>query len=411
MIKVLSGWAFPSGGFNQINGLPLIRIRDLGRETTEVKFEGRYDDRYVVQDGDVLIGMDGDFAVKKWNGGLALLNQRVCKVKSITQELDQGFLYWYLMPHVAEIHRKTPQTTVRHLSAPSLYEIVNPPIPACEQRVVSLILDTLDSTIRQTEAIIEKLKQVKQGLLHDLLTRGIDANGELRPPLSQAPHLYKNSPLGWIPKDWHQVSLGDMLAGIDGGWSPECIEQSPNEGQWGVLKVSAISSGTYRPFESKTLPPHLQPDTSIEVGVGDVLLARANGVADLVAVTAYVDATPSCLMLSDKTLRLRPNLEALSGRFLATLMSFHTIRKQIGGMLNGSSGQRNISQGQIADLSIVLPSLTEQLQINNQLLAVTERIALELAVSEKLHKQKNGLMDDLLTGRVRVTPLLDSINV
>jgi len=71
--------------------------------------------------------------------------------------------------------------------------------PIAEQAKIAQILDTLDTTIRQTEAIIAKLKQVKQGLLHDLLTRGIDANGELRPPQSEAPHLYRASPLGLIP--------------------------------------------------------------------------------------------------------------------------------------------------------------------------------------------------------------------
>jgi hypothetical protein len=63
------------------------------------------------------------------------------------------------------------------------------------------VLDTLDTAIHETEAIIAKLKAVKQGLLHDLLTRGIAANGELRPPQAEAPHLYKASPLGWIPKE------------------------------------------------------------------------------------------------------------------------------------------------------------------------------------------------------------------
>jgi len=228
MIKVLSGWAFPSDGFNQLDGLPLIRIRDLGRAITEVKFRGSYDQAYVVQDGDVLIGMDGDFSVKKWAGGTALLNQRVCKVQSTTNELDQDFLYWYLMPHVAEIHRKTPQTTVRHLSAASLFNIVAPPISMCEQRVAGAVLDTIDSTIRQTEAIIEKLKQVKQGLLHDLLTRGIDANGELRPPQCRAPHLYNNSPLGWIPHGWSMLSVGQIAESIVDGTS-RCARRSPSK--------------------------------------------------------------------------------------------------------------------------------------------------------------------------------------
>ncbi len=69
------------------------------------------------------------------------------------------------------------------------------------------VLDTLDTAIHETEAIIAKLKAVKQGLLHDLLTRGIDANGELRPPQAEAPHLYKQSPLGWIPKEWETSSV------------------------------------------------------------------------------------------------------------------------------------------------------------------------------------------------------------
>src|SRR5690606_12435160 len=71
-------------------------------------------------------------------------------------------------------------------------------------------LDTLDTAIQETEAIVATLKADKQGLLHDLLTRGIDDNSELRPPQSQAPHLYKQSPLGWIPTEGEEISPGDI---------------------------------------------------------------------------------------------------------------------------------------------------------------------------------------------------------
>nr|WP_315198991.1 restriction endonuclease subunit S [uncultured Aquabacterium sp.] len=284
------------------------------------------------------------------------------------------------------------------------FSVFAPPIEA--QRSIAQVLDTLDTTIRQTEAIIEKLKQVKQGLLHDLLTRGIDANGELRPPQSEAPHLYKASPLGWVPTDWTDCALGTVLAGIDGGWSPDCQEVPPPEGCWGVLKLSAITSGKYLASESKTLPDTLLPDPSIEVHAGDVLLARANGVAELVATTVFVDSTPSRLMLSDKTLRLRPVARLLSSRFLALLMAFDTTRRQIRGMLNGSSGQQNISQRQIANLVVALPSFSEQQAIEARLEAANLRISSEAQTEEKLRRAKSGLMDDLLTGRVRVTPLL-----
>ena len=279
-----------------------------------------------------------------------------------------------------------------------------PPVP--EQMGIAQIAGVLDTTIRQTEAIIEKLRQVKQGLLHDLLTRGIDENGEVRSPQSQSPHLYKESPLGWIPREWRADVLRNALAGIDGGWSPECLEITPPAGHWGVLKLSAITSGRYVPSESKTLPDTLRPDPSVEVREGDVLLARANGVAELVATTVFVDATPDRLMLSDKTLRLRPLSGTLSPRFLAILMAFDLTRRQIRGMLNGSSGQQNISQRQIRNLVVALPPLVEQTVIESRLVSVENRIDAEVHAAGKLRCAKAGLMDDLLTGRVRVTPLL-----
>lgn len=409
MIKVLSGWAFPSGGFNQIDGLPLIRIRDLGRETTEVKFKGHYDDTYVVQDGDVLIGMDGDFTVKKWSGGLALLNQRVCKVQSVTQELDQGFLYWYLMPHVAEIHRKTPQTTVRHLSAASLYKIFTPPIPACEQRVVSLILDTLDSTIRQTEAIIKKLKLVKQGLLHDLLTCGIDANGELRPPQSQAPHLYNDSPLGWLPKEWEEVRLEEILSHIDAGKSPSCQDTPAYGDFWGVLKVGAVHPDGLRHVENKIVEDRHLWNAEYLVRRGDLLFSRAN-TPDLVGLVCLVEDSPRRLMLSDKTLRLTLRPERMLAKFGSMVLQTPNSRAQIEVAATGTSGSmKNISQPAIKSLLVPRPPVDEQLRIILRVAAMDGRCADEGLLLDKLKRLKQGLMDDLLTGRVRVTPLLETL--
>lgn len=282
---------------------------------------------------------------------------------------------------------------------------LNLPSPT-EQCYIAEALDTLDSAIQKTEAIVEKLKQVKQGLLHDLLTRGVDANGELRPSPEQAPELYQDSAVGQVPTDWEVQPLGNALLGIDAGWSPSCPEEPPKEGEWGVLKVSAVSGGFFHPLESKRLPKGLRPIPTIEVRQGDVILARANGVADLVATTVYVDATPRGLMLSDKTLRLNPNPSRLTGRFLAAIMQTSATRAQIGGMLNGSSGQKNISQSQLKNLVIAIPSVSEQKSLELHLKAAEQRVHSEQVDLKKLRAQKAGLMDDLLTGRVRVTPLL-----
>lgn len=88
--------------------------------------------------------------------------------------------------------------------------------PRSEQSAIARILDTLDTQIEKTQALIAKLEQVKEGLLHDLLTRGVDENGELRPSAEEAPELYKASALGRIPKGWEASSTTAYLRDQDG---------------------------------------------------------------------------------------------------------------------------------------------------------------------------------------------------
>ncbi len=119
-----------------------------------------------------------------------------------------------------------------------------PPPP--EQRRIAEILDTLDAAIRRTEQVIAKLQQMKQGLLHDLLTRGIDEHGELRDP-ERHPEQFKDSPLGQIPSGWEVrrirevckmgrgrvISLGYLLA--HPGPFPVYSSQSKNDGIFGMI--------------------------------------------------------------------------------------------------------------------------------------------------------------------------------
>lgn len=297
-------------------------------------------------------------------------------------------------------------STVKGIRTSDYLAIKVPVAPAIEQPVIARILDTLDTQIEKTQALIAKLEQVKEGLLHDLLTRGVDENGELRPSVEEAPELYKASPLGLIPRAWKAERLASVLARIEAGWSPDCQDVPPPLGHWGVLKVSAVSGGIFKPSESKVLTPGLPPFPSLEVKAGDVLCVRANGVADLVAQTVFVESTPPKLMLSDKTLRLVPEAN-YSARFLSMVMRSIATRTQVGRLLNGSSGQRNISQGQIKSILVPRPPANEQVVIDGRMHSIQKtRAALQRQLAS-VHSLKVGLMDDLLTGRVRVTPLLE----
>jgi type I restriction enzyme S subunit len=274
--------------------------------------------------------------------------------------------------------------------------------PLSQQLLIAKILATLDGLIEKTEALIAKYQAIKQGMMHDLFTRGMDEHGHLRPTCEEAPEFYKQSELGWIPKEWRAGCIGHCLEGIDGGWSPECIEQTPPTGEWGILKVSAVTSGEFLLEESKTLPSHLAPRPEIEVEAGDVLIARSNGVAELVGVTVQVEHTPTRLMLSDKVLRLRPNIRQMDAAFLELAMKTSSTRRQVLQVISGSSGQRNISQAEIRNLKVAIPSLEEQRSIAGSVRAIVLQQRHEISVASVLQMLKTALMQDLLTGKVRV---------
>lgn len=271
-----------------------------------------------------------------------------------------------------------------------------------QQRKVAAILTSIDTVIEKTEALIAKYQQIKAGLMHDLFTRGVLPSGQLRPSREQAPELYQESAVGWIPRTWQPTKLREVLTRIDAGWSPDCEETPPSMGEWGVLKVSSVTRGKYDPIESKTLPPTMNPDSSIEVADGDVILTRANGVAELVGLTVQVRNTPPKLMLSDKLLRLVSIESSLAKDFLALLMQSNSIKTQIDGVMSGSSGQRNISQAHLKDFDCPLPPMEEQLQIARRMGCIEIVLEREEFGRRKLYRQKLGLMQDLLTGKVPV---------
>ncbi|MDH6083594.1 restriction endonuclease subunit S [Umezakia ovalisporum] len=123
---------------------------------------------------------------------------------------------WHLLNYWASELRKVAQGST--FEAIGKTELANSPViylPESEQKLIAEILDTIDEAIAHTSSIIAKLKQIKAGLLHDLLTRGLDENGELRDAIAH-PEQFKDSPLGKIPKDWEVNNLGDIVDFLNG---------------------------------------------------------------------------------------------------------------------------------------------------------------------------------------------------
>ena len=169
--KVQNGFAFNSKDFNCINGLPLIRIRDIKRGFSETYTNEYCSSDYIVENGDLLVGMDGDFNVGIWKGGHALLNQRVCMIKPLNN-YNIKFLYYYLPNILNRINQKTSFSTVKHLSSKQVNKINIPDIILDEQSQIVSHLDSLSSKVRAIEEkyqkMVEECDALKQAMLRDV---------------------------------------------------------------------------------------------------------------------------------------------------------------------------------------------------------------------------------------------------
>ncbi|MCK2045887.1 hypothetical protein BTW10_04780 [Chromohalobacter japonicus] len=281
-------------------------------------------------------------------------------------------------------------------------EILLPPKP--ERVLISRIFSAIDTQIRHTEAIIAKLQQVKQGLLHDLLTRGIDENGQLRPPRDQAPELYKDSPLGWIPREWGLGMLKDWLrSNPKNGYSP--LEASEKTGL-SMLGLGCLTLDGFEARQLKNAPKNDPRIWSAELKEGDFLISRANTRETVGLVGRYQEVGQPCFY-PDLMMRLRFN-EMCLAEYMECILSSPSVRRQIKAAASGTSESMvKISSSIVKSLILAIAPHEEQIKIVDMLSKHQYKLRNEKKLLMKLEVQKKGLMDDLLTGRIRVTELVD----
>jgi type I restriction enzyme S subunit len=264
--------------------------------------------------------------------------------------------------------------------------------PLQEQREITDVLTAIDEAIGKTGAVVEAAEHLREALVHELLTRGMPGRHS----------EWKNVPgLGTIPIAWEFLPLGALLQNIEAGSSPRCLTRPANQDEWGVLKVSSVSWGEFRPNENKALPPRLRPDRAAEVRAGDLLVSRAN-TPDLVGRAVYVTNTRPRLLLSDKTWRLVPRPE-VDPRFLGAVLTLPSSRCQVVGSATGTSkSMRNISQGALRLVRVPVPPFEEQARIADSIGAVSKLILSSREILFALQGLKGAAAGSLLTGSMRV---------
>jgi type I restriction enzyme S subunit len=388
VLGLLPGYAFPSSEFDKVypRVLPLVRIRDLTDQNPSTGFRGSIPDGYVVNHGDILIGMDGDFTICRWFGPTSLLNQRICKVwSSNPSTLDQDYLYYLLKPHIDVIHAQISATTVKHLSTKHLKKIsaILPPLP--EQKKIAEILGSVDEAIRTTRETIEQTKRLKKGLLQQLLTRGI---GHTR---------FKQTEIGEIPEEWEVVRVSRLLQ--DKGALTYGILQPGPHIPTGVpmLRGVDIEDGRLANTTILRVDPSIEHQYTRTRLHGDEILLSIMGT---VGKSLVVNESMRGFNVNRALAVIRLSGEVHREFFYYWLTS--PAMQRFFELQTIGSAQKRINLSDFRKLRLALPSLREQREILSVLSCVDLTHGIVLSSLFELMNTKQGLMQDLLSGIVRV---------
>ena len=320
--------------------------------------------------------------------GFALATTEVFPI--VCKGIDKFFLFYILkFPKFRKIleysmsgttgRQRVPKKAVQNLLIPI------PPLP--EQRKIAEILSTVDNAIQKVSAAIARTERLKKGLMQRLLTKGIDHK-----------RFKFSKELGCeIPEEWEVVRLGEV-ADIKGGKRlPKGHKLVDYKTPYPYIRVSdfenlSINTDNIKYLLSKTYKIIKNYTISSE----DVYISIAGTIGLVGLIPKELDGAN----LTENAAKLT-NLKRVKKEFLAYILSFNSVQEQIN-RLRGKGTQPKLALFRIKTIKIPLPPLHEQQKIAEILSTVDKKLELEKERKEKLERIKNGLMNDLLTGRRRV---------
>jgi type I restriction enzyme, S subunit len=364
----------------------------------------------VLKDGDILIEKSGG-SPDQPVGRVAFFDRgedkevyvhsNFLQLLRVAEGFDKKFCY-YLMAFLYSkglVFRYQQQTTgIINLKLENyLKEKVSVPSVSV-QRQIQEILSTIDRTITHTEALIEKYQQIKAGLMHDLFTRGIGADGKLRPPRHKAPELYRESSIGWIPKEWSFKSV-ESLGGLVTSGSRDWAQYYSNEGDL-FIRIGNLTREhiNFRLEKVQYVLPPKNSDGQRTKLMGDDILVSITADLGIIGVIpknlgdAYINQHIALIRFSDR---------AINSRFFGHFFASQAFQKYVDRMNDGGA-KAGLNLPAVRAFPVVMTSRNEQDTIVQKLDAIDIQVDIEKKVLLKLCQQKSGLMHDLLTGTVRV---------
>lgn len=393
-IKLQGGYAFKSSDFSE-QGVPIVRISNIRNNKLDFSDAAFYNNQiknnlsdYLIEEDDVLIAMSGattgKVGIASKDNLPAIVNQRVGRfVIQDKEKLSQKFLRYLVQSsdfinqvNIHAIGGAQPNISATQIESISLYipELIK------EQQKIAEILSSVDAAIEKTEQVIAKTEEVKKGLMQQLLTKGIGHKE------------FKQTEIGEIPVEWEISLLGDVVERIVGGGTPSRDIEDYYEGDipWFTVKDMV---GIYLSESQEYITEDAIKNSATNlIEENNVIVATRIGLGK-----AFIN---QCDIAINQDLKaLCPKKEIISTDYL--LLNILGQAEKIIGMGSGTT-VKGIRLEQLKKLNILLPPLKEQQRIISIFNQIEQKLGNEKNQYDLLVNLKHGLMQQLLTGQVRV---------
>jgi len=356
----------------------------------------------IAKNTDTLMLWDGERSGLVGYGRQGVVASTVSKL-SPSDKVEPKYLYYALSERFDWIQHRRTGTGVPHVPKDlgRLLKLCYPRQRTIQQRIAT-ILTGIDTAIEKTEALIAKYQQIKAGLMHDLFTRGVLPNGQLRPPREQAPELYQETAIGWIPREWRVECASTLCSLITKGTTPASDEMWQEGDGIRFLRVDNLTFDGQISYDASSfriaLKTHLGDLARSRCLPGDVL---TNIVGPPLGKVGVISEQTGEVNINQAIAVFRPR-DGLNSGFLLQWLTTETVKQWFLQRAKQTSGQLNLTLAMCQELPVPSMGLHEQELILARAQGCERVIQSEWSKLRSLKSQKSGLVRDLLTGKVPV---------
>ena len=369
-----------------INGNNLVCGKvELYEDTKMVSEEDYIKNNKDLNENSLLISLNGTIGnVAYYNNEKIMLGKSSGYI-NLKGNINKKYIYYVLKTNTVleYFNKELTGTTIKNLSLSTLR---NTPIPLPnirEQEKIALILSTVDEQIDNVDALIEKNKELKKGLMQTLLTKGI---GHTK---------FKRSEIGEIPEEWEVKKVGDICEVKGGKRLPKGYQLEDEDNAFPYIRVADMYMGGIRQDDIKYVPKDIVDKIkNYKISKDDLFISVAGTLGIVGQIPCELDGA-NLTENADKLCNIQINklylMKVLQSNIIQSIIEAEKTK----------SAQPKLALTRIKEFLIPVPSDREQVKIASILMEIDERINVYENKKNKLEMLKKGLMQKLLTGKIR----------